>query len=193
MVNGLDLAGAALGVQEKRKVVTGDRIAPGDLILGVPSSGIHSNGLTLARRIAEAHGGYGQTLGGAHGGLTLGEELLKPTRIYREALRVCEKIPVHGMCHITGGGLLNFLRLSKYGFEIDEPLEPQFIFHWLQQAGNVSDGEMYRTFNMGMGFAFIVPGGYEDEVMQLVPDAKAVGKVVERHGVWLQGMEVRWG
>lgn len=194
MVHGLDLAGAALGVQEKGRVVTGERIAPKDLIVGVPSSGIHSNGLTLARKIAEAHGGYDQPLGAARkGGPSIGGELLKPTRIYREALKVCEKVPVHGMCHITGGGLLNFLRLSKHGFGIDEPLEPPYIFEWLRQAGNVSDEEMYRTFNMGMGFAFIVPEGFEEEVIQLVPDAKVVGKVVERHGVWIQGMELRWG
>ena len=125
LVQGLDLAGTCLGIQERGRVVTGERIRPGDLIVGVPSNGIHSNGLTLARRVIEEYGSYNELLSN---GRTLGRELLIPTRIYSIALEVCRKARVHGMCHVTGGGLLNFLRLSRYGVRINEPLPPQEIF-----------------------------------------------------------------
>ncbi|MCK9278313.1 MAG: phosphoribosylformylglycinamidine cyclo-ligase, partial [Methanoculleus sp.] len=120
LVNGLDLAGTCLGVQKKEKIVTGEGIIPGDRIVGVPSSGVHSNGLTLARRVVEEYASYDTLLSN---GRTLGEELLMPTRIYHEVLRVTEACTVHGMCHITGGGLLNFKRLSGYGFSVTDPLE----------------------------------------------------------------------
>lgn len=121
LVNGLDLAGTCLGgVQKKEKVVTGaGGIVPGDVIVGgVPSSGIHSNGLTLARKVVEDCASYDTRLSN---GKTLGEELLTPTRIYAEVLRVAEACEIHGMCHVTGGGLLNFKRLSEYGFSITDP------------------------------------------------------------------------
>ncbi|HJJ29645.1 MAG TPA: phosphoribosylformylglycinamidine cyclo-ligase, partial [Methanocorpusculum sp.] len=119
MINGLDLAGTCLGVQDKDKVVTGEKVAPGDIIIGVASTGVHSNGYTLARKVAEENGGYATVL---PSGRTVGEALLTPTRIYSEVLDVCSKAVVHGMCHVTGGGLLNFLRISNYGFAIEDPL-----------------------------------------------------------------------
>ena len=188
LVNGLDLAGTCLGVQEKEKVVTGESIVPGDVIVGVPSSGIHSNGLTLARRVVEEYASYDTLLAN---GRTLGEELLTPTRIYAEVLRVTEACTVHGMCHITGGGLLNFSRLSGYGFSITDPLEVPAIFRWLQETGGISDMEMYRTFNMGMGYAFVVPAASVPVIRSIVPDARVVGKVTEEPGVRFKGIEMR--
>ncbi len=187
LVNGLDLAGTCIGVQEKDRIVTGTKIRPGDRIIGVPSTGVHSNGLSLARMVVEKYANYDEKLGN---GKTLGHELLTPTRIYHESLNVADTCTVHGMCHITGGGLLNFLRLCPYGFRFDSPLQPPEIFRWIQETGNISDTEMYRTFNMGMGYAYIVPSASADNVLKKVKGARIVGEVTETPGAWLGDEQV---
>ncbi len=187
LVNGLDLAGTCLGIQDRNKVVNGETIQPGDLIIGVPSSGIHSNGLTLARKVAEEHGGYEAEL---DNGRSLGAELLTPTRIYHESLNLNNKVPVHGMCHITGGGLLNFTRLSRYGFKFSDPLPPQEIFHWIQETGKIQENVMYRTFNMGMGFAYVIAPDRAGDVIREIPGSKVVGEVTAQPGVSLHGRQV---
>ncbi|HJJ53807.1 MAG TPA: phosphoribosylformylglycinamidine cyclo-ligase [Methanocorpusculum sp.] len=187
MINGLDLAGTCLGVQDKDKVVTGEKIAPGDIIIGVASTGVHSNGYTLARKVAEENGGYAIVL---PSGRTVGEALLTPTRIYSEVLDVCSKAVVHGMCHVTGGGLLNFLLISTYGFAIEDPLEVPEILAWIAEKGDLETNELYRTFNMGMGFAFIVPKESVETILSMVSGAKIVGRVIEEHKVTLKGVEI---
>jgi len=187
MINGLDLAGTCLGVQDKEKVVTGEKVAPGDLIIGVASTGVHSNGYTLARQVAEENGGYATVL---PSGRTVGEALLVPTRIYSEVLDVCSKAVVHGMCHVTGGGLLNFLRISNYGFAIEDPLPVPEILAWIADKGDLEMNELYRTFNMGMGFAFIVPKESVETVLSMVEGSKVVGRVIEEHKVTLKGVEI---
>jgi phosphoribosylformylglycinamidine cyclo-ligase len=184
LVKGLDLAGTCLGVQKKELIVTGERVVPGNLIIGIPSSGIHSNGLTLARRVVDAHDAWEERLSN---GKTIGRELLHPTRIYAEVLQVCRSTTVTGMCHITGGGLLNLSRITRYGFSIDHPVKPPEIFRWICEAGSVSDCEMYRTFNMGMGYVIIVPKTSLPDVTALVPDARPVGVITEEPGVRLLG------
>ncbi|MGB4236155.1 MAG: phosphoribosylformylglycinamidine cyclo-ligase [Methanoregulaceae archaeon] len=185
MVTGLDLAGACLGIQEKDRIITGEAIRPGDLILGVPSSGIHSNGLTLARRVVDAMDAWENRLSN---GRTLGQELLVPTRIYAEALKVCKTTAVSGMCHVTGGGLLNFSRLTKYGFSLDSPLPVPEVFRWIQENGGIDRDEMYRTFNMGMGYAFIAPEENLPEIVAEVPDAAVVGSITRDPGIRLNGI-----
>jgi phosphoribosylformylglycinamidine cyclo-ligase len=187
LVNGLDLAGTCLGIQKKERVVTGETIRPGDVIVGVPSTGIHSNGLTLARRVVEEHADYGTRL---NNGRTLGQDLLTPTRIYAESLKVCATTDVHGMCHVTGGGLLNFKRLSRYGFRFTDPIAPPEIFRWIQETGGIDDNEMYRTFNMGMGYAYIVPKAGVPAVIAGAHGAKIVGVVVEEPGAYLKNREI---
>jgi len=187
LVNGLDLAGTCFGIQDKGKIVTGEKIRPGDKIIGVPSTGVHSNGISLARMVVEKYADYDEKLST---GKTLGRELLTPTRIYHESLAVAGSCTVHGMCHITGGGLLNFLRLSSYGFRFDAPLRPPAIFSWIQETGKISDVEMYRTFNMGMGYAYVVPPVSVDEVTKMVPGAQVVGEVTEKPGAWLGHVQV---
>jgi len=123
-------------------------------------------------------------------GRTLGEELLTPTRIYHESLQVASTCTVNGMCHITGGGLLNFKRLSPFGFLIDTPITPPEIFSWIQKTGDISTVEMYRTFNMGMGYAYIVPTGSIACVQKVVKGAKVVGEITEEHGAWLGDIEI---
>ena len=187
MVNGLDLAGTCLGVQNRDAVVTGEKVAVGDVIVGVPSTGVHSNGYTLARKVAEENGGYATVL---PSGRTVGEALLTPTRIYSEVLDVCRQVEVHGMCHVTGGGLLNFMRISDLGFSIEDPLEVPEILQWIAEKGQLSENELYRTFNMGMGFAFIVAPENAEKLISLIPGAKAVGHVIEEHKVLLRGQEI---
>jgi phosphoribosylformylglycinamidine cyclo-ligase len=188
LVNGLDLAGTCLGVQEREKVVTGEKIRPGDCIVGVPSSGIHSNGLSLARKVVEKEGGYDERL---PDGMTLGQALLTPTRIYRESLEACRRTGVHGMCHVTGSGLLNFARLTHYGFEFTDPLPAHPVFTYIQEKGEIDQGEMYRTFNMGMGFAYILPEEGVGEVQKLIRGSRVVGEIVEEAGIRVKGLSVR--
>ena len=187
LVNGLDLAGTCLGMQKKDRIITGEKIRPCDKIIGVRSTGVHSNGLSLARSVVEKHAGYDEKL---ENGRTLGQELLVPTRIYHEVLKVTAACTVHGMCHITGGGLLNFRRLSDHGFRFDSPITPPEIFSWIQKAGDISAEEMYRTFNMGMGYAYVVPKESVACVLKMVNGAQVVGEVVKEPGAWLGEMEI---
>jgi len=187
LVNGLDLAGTCLGMQKKDKIVTGEKIKPGDVIVGVTSTGVHSNGLSLARSVVEKYAGYDKKFKGRK---TFGQELLTPTRIYHESLSVAASCDVRGMCHVTGGGLLNFTRLSKYGFLFDTPIAPPEIFSWIQKSGDITLTEMYRTFNMGMGYAYIVPKASVANVLKMVKGAQVVGKVVKEPGAFLGKMEI---
>ncbi len=184
MVTGLDVAGTCLGIQKRDAIITGETIIAGDVIVGVPSSGIHSNGLTLARELVDSYAGYDQEM---PWGTTLGEELLTPTRIYAGVLEVTSACDVHGMCHITGGGLLNLKRLGDWGYEITDPLIPQPIYPWMQSMGDVDEAEMYRTFNMGMGYVFIVPEESVPAVLKIFTDARPVGRVTDTPGVFLHG------
>jgi len=187
LVNGLDLAGTCLGMQKKDKIIAGEKIRPGDVIIGVASTGVHSNGLSLARNIVEKYAGYDKKFKGKK---TFGQELLTPTRIYHESLKVAIACTVHGMCHVTGGGLLNFNRLSKYGFLFDTPITPPEIFSWIQKSGDISEAEMYRTFNMGMGYAYIVPKASVATVLKIAKGAQVVGKVVKEPGAFLGELEI---
>ncbi len=186
LIKGWDLVGTAIGVVDKNRIVTGKDIQAGDVIFGIPSSGIHSNGLTLARKVIE---NAGLSYHDKFNGKTIGEELLTPTRIYTEILDVVKNCEVHGLAHITGGGLLNLKRLKNVKYVIDNPLKPQKIFSLIQELGNIDDDEMYRTFNMGMGFAIILP---EDEIKHVKKyvDGKVVGFVEEGEGVYVKDMRI---
>lgn len=183
MINGIDLVGTAIGVVEKDKIITGEKIEIGDVIVAIESSGIHSNGLTLARKVVEKSGlSYEEEFDGK----TIGEELLTPTRIYIEVLDIVKNYDVHGLAHITGGGMLNLKRLKNVRFVIDKPLKPQKIFSFIQELGNVDEDEMYRTFNMGMGFMIILP---KDEAKK-INIGKIVGYVDEGSGVYVKDLRI---
>ncbi len=183
MINGIDLVGTAIGVVEKDKIIIGEKIEIGDVIVAIESSGIHSNGLTLARKVVEKSGlSYEDEFDGK----TIGEELLTPTRIYIEVLDIVKNYDVHGLAHITGGGMLNLKRLKNVRFVIDKPLKPQKIFNFIQELGNVDEDEMYRTFNMGMGFMIILP---KDEAKK-INIGKIVGYVDEGSGVYIKGLRI---
>jgi len=180
IVNGLDLAGTCLGMVDKKKIISGESIMPGDALIGLPSSGVHSNGYTLARKVFEKNGlGYKDKVEGLR--RSIGLELLEPTTIYvRQVLRLIQKFEVHGMANITGGGLRNLIRLKKgIGFEIDDPMPPQPIFNVMRRLGGVSDQEMYQIFNMGMGFSLVVDEADARAVVRAAPGARIVGHAVK--------------
>ena len=169
---GFDLAGTAVGIVRKDRIITGEKIAVGDVVLAFESSGVHSNGLTLARKVLPK---------------SMWMSLLTPTRIYvKEVLELIGKYDIHGLANITGGGLLNLVRLTKYGFTIDKLPEPQMVFKKIQELGKVSDEEMYKTFNMGVGFCVITGRGDADKILAEYASKfriKEIGRVVKDSGV----------
>ncbi|MBD3619287.1 MAG: phosphoribosylformylglycinamidine cyclo-ligase [Chromatiales bacterium] len=153
-----DLAGFCVGIVEKDGIIDGSRVAPGDVLIGLASSGPHSNGYSLVRRIL-AHSGA--SLADAFDGRTLGECLLEPTRIYvKPLLALIEKLPVKALAHITGGGLTENLPrvLPARSLAAVDPASwtRPAVFDWLQEAGNVTDAEMLRTFNCGIGMVVVI-------------------------------------
>jgi phosphoribosylformylglycinamidine cyclo-ligase len=181
-----DLAGFAVGVVEKSKVIDGRRIAAGDVLLGLGSSGPHSNGFSLIRRILDLSGAdLGKPVPGSTGTRTLGEVLLAPTRIYvKPLLALLRDVDVKGMAHITGGGLAeNTHRMFPDGLAArlehgSWPRPP--IFDWLQHAGNVAETEMLRVFNCGIGMIVIVAADDADRAQRMLA---AAGEAVHRIGV----------
>ena len=194
LVKGFDLAGTCLGMVKKDEIITGDAIKPGDALVGLPSSGIHSNGLTLARKIFEENRiGYKEKVKGLN--RSVGMELLEPTTIYvRQVLKLIDKFDVKGMANITGGGLRNLRRLKKgIGFEIEDPMRPNPIFNVMQELGNVTDNEMYQTFNMGMGYCMVAPERESSDVVKAAgKGAKVVGHAVRSNRVTVPGLGLKY-
>ncbi len=189
LINGFDLAGTAIGVVGKGKVVTGEKIRPGDAVIGIASSGIHSNGLTLARKLLIPK--YG--LKYEYRGRKLWEWLLEPTRIYvKPILELLESVDVHGLAHITGGGLTNLKRLTDYGFSLQMP-PIEGIFKLIHENG-VPLGGMFRVFNMGVGMVAIVPAGEREEALEILGrhfEAFELGTVTEESGIRVENYGVR--
>ncbi|KAF6002660.1 hypothetical protein F1559_001204 [Cyanidiococcus yangmingshanensis] len=218
MVNHVDMSGTALGWLPRGAQLNGTKIEPGDLLIGIPSSGLHSNGYSLVRQVVERAGVdlnakppfalpvetnrftvRDEEHQPSWSTATLGELLLYPTAIYVNPLvdlvRCCREDPlqapcpyeaIRGMAHITGGGLSNLLRWrSDLGFDIEDPLPVHPEFHWLQSAaGWISDAEMYRVFNMGMGMVLVIEASAAARVCswlkERVPGVQIVGRVNER-------------
>ena len=185
LVNGFDLAGTCLGMVKKKCIITGNGIKAGDALIGLPSSGIHSNGLTLARKIVERNGiGYKDKVKGLN--RSIGLELLEPTTIYvKQVLKLVKEFDVRGMANITGGGLRNLIRLKKgVGFEIEEPMKRPAVFDVLQRLGNVTDKEMYQIFNMGMGYCLVVPDVEADRAVKAAgKGARIVGRAMKSESI----------
>jgi phosphoribosylformylglycinamidine cyclo-ligase len=184
IVSGQELGGSCVGLVELDSIVTGAAVSPGDPVIGLPSSGLHSNGYTLARKaLADV------SLDDERLGRPLGGVLLEPTEIYvRPVLELLgSSAEVRGLAHITGEGFDNLLRLeAEVGYEIDDPLPVPPIFDLIQELGNVSDGEMREVFNMGCGFCCVVAAEDEAEVLGLLrshyPAAKRIGRATSRAG-----------
>lgn len=187
IINGVDLSGTCLGYVEKDRIITGDKCEEGDLIISLRSSGIHSNGLTLARKVVEANN---ISMTDKVSGLqkSIGEELLTPTEIYvRQVLEITSKHTVHGLVDITGGGLRNILRMKKgLRYVISDPVEPAPIFKKIQELGEIEDREIYQTLNMSMGFTIIAPAADAEEIASEYPNADIVGRVEKGEGVLLE-------
>ncbi|AJC71942.1 phosphoribosylaminoimidazole synthetase [Thermococcus guaymasensis DSM 11113] len=189
LINGFDLSGTAIGVAEKGRVITGEKIRPGDVVIGISSSGIHSNGLTLARKLLIPK--YG--LDYEYEGRKLWEWLLEPTRIYVKAvLELIESAEVHGLAHITGGGLNNLKRLTGYGFSLEMP-PIEGIFKLIHENG-VPLEEMFKVFNMGIGFVAIVPQEEKEEALDILNkhyESFELGTVTEGPGIRVENYRVR--
>jgi phosphoribosylformylglycinamidine cyclo-ligase len=209
-----DLAGFCVGVVERQKVLDGSTISPGDLVIGVASSGLHSNGFSLVRKIVFERAGLkaNDPLPGALMAAasdresspetpprTIGEALLRPTTIYARAVRGVlahykVKSVVHGIAHITGGGLHeNLARVFPpgVGATIDRgswPTPP--VFTWLQELGDVDDDEMHRVFNMGVGLALVVSPYYAESIRQQLATSGVESWIIGRAVVGEQ--EVGW-
>jgi phosphoribosylformylglycinamidine cyclo-ligase len=188
MVRGFDVAGACFGTVALDAVVDGSAVELGDPVIGLPSSGIHSNGYTLARSALDGLPLDEDPEGRL--GRPLGDVLLTPTEIYvkpvLELLR--SAVEVRGLAHITSGGLGNLLRLAAdVGYEIDDPLAVPPVFELIQERAGVAHEEMHDVFNMGCGFCCVVAAGDEDAAVDLLrrhyPDVRRVGRAVEGSSV----------
>jgi phosphoribosylformylglycinamidine cyclo-ligase len=184
IVSGWELGGSAIGVVALDSIVDGGRVEPGDPVIGLPSSGLHSNGYTLARRVLDDVSFDDERLGAP-----LGEVLLEPTEVYvRPVLELLgSDVDVRGLAHITGDGLNNLLRLTApVGYEIDDPLPVPPVFELIQELGGIDDEEMYEVFNMGCGFACVVAADDETAALERLrahyPEAKRVGRATDRAG-----------
>ena len=185
--HGFDLTAACVGTVALDDILTGADVRPGDALIGVPSSGLHSNGYSLARR---ALGGLALDDRPAPlGGASVADALLEPTVIYvRAALELLRSgLRVHGLAHITGGGAFNLTRLNRgVGFEISDPLTVPPVFEAVRDLGGIGEAEMWEVFNMGCGFCAIVPESTADAATALLAPhhagARRIGTVTDRAG-----------
>ncbi len=176
-----DLAGFCVGVVDQDDLIDGSNVSHEDLIIGLPASGIHSNGYSLVNKIIETtHTSLDEKLGTQ----SLGETLLTPTTIYANVvLQLVKSLDIHGLCHITGGGLLeNVPRIIPDGYlaNIDSQawVRPE-IFDWIQTTGNIDRDEMHRVFNCGIGMLVILPKEQADEALKICQSATLIGEITK--------------
>jgi phosphoribosylformylglycinamidine cyclo-ligase len=178
-----DLAGFCVGIVEKDAIIDGSATRAGDVVLGLPSSGPHSNGFSLIRKILQVSGADAGTV---LDGVPLVDRLMAPTRIYvKPLLRLIAELPVHGLAHITGGGLVeNIPRVVPEGLEVvleRNAWRRDAVFDWLQREGRVADAEMYRVFNCGIGMTVHLRAGDADRAVGILRDmgqeALVIGEV----------------
>ncbi|ELZ12761.1 phosphoribosylaminoimidazole synthetase [Haloterrigena salina JCM 13891] len=187
VVKGFDLAGTCAGLAGKDEVLEGEAQV-GDALVGFASNGIHSNGLTLAREAVTREHDYTDEFP-PNPDRTIGEELLRPTRIYTDLLEPMREHGVRAAAHVTGGGWTNLLRMGEFEYVVDDPFPAQAVFEFVQEEGNVTDEEMHRTFNMGTGFVVALP---EDRAEDLVADTdgQIIGRVEAGDSVEVRGLSL---
>ena len=193
-----DIAGFAVGVVDKANIITGEKVQAGDVLLGLPSSGVHSNGYSLVRKICFERMGFKGDEYIDELGKTIGEELLTPTRLYpRTCLPLIEKFDIHGMVHITGGGFYdNIPRVlpKDCGVEVDATSwEMPAIFKLLKQWGNVDWHEMYRTFNMGIGMVLVVSAVDAEKIQTQLEAQGEICHVIGRVVAGSQEVSIKGG
>jgi phosphoribosylformylglycinamidine cyclo-ligase len=178
-----DLAGFCVGIVEKDAIIDGSATRAGDVVLGLPSSGPHSNGFSMIRKILQV---AGADLNAARDGVSLIDRLMAPTRIYvKPLLRLIAELPVHGLSHITGGGLVeNIPRVLPEGLEVvleRRAWRREAVFDWLQRQGQVADAEMHRVFNCGIGMTAQLAAGDADRAIRILremgQEALVIGEV----------------
>ncbi|AYC30309.1 phosphoribosylformylglycinamidine cyclo-ligase [Paenisporosarcina cavernae] len=192
-----DVAGFAVGACEKSSIVTGEKIRVGDTLIGFSSSGVHSNGFSLVRKILADHQlSLNERIAGYDSLGIIGENLLTPTKMYaKSALAVLKEVPVHGMAHITGGGFIeNLPRMMPEGLtaHIELGSWPVLnVFHFIKEKGHLQDADLYNVFNMGIGFVLAVASEHADRVIALAEEhgenAYVIGEVMEGTSVTFSG------
>ena len=187
---GFDLAGMVVGMLSKKQMILGNKIKPNDVIIGVKSSGLHSNGYSLARKVLSKYS-LKQKFKGVG---ILGNALLKPTEIYvKPVLEAIEKCSIHGLAHITGGSFTKLLRLKQIGFELDNLPKTPALMQLIQDCGVKSD-EMYKTFNMGVGFCIITPENQVRGIQKIITKHKMksyeIGRISKKKGVFINKLKI---
>jgi phosphoribosylformylglycinamidine cyclo-ligase len=189
-----DLAGFCVGVVEESEVITGENVAEGDVLIGLASSGAHSNGYSLVRKVIEVSGVDISTSDETLDGQPIADALMAPTKIYVKAIRALQdalgNANLHAMSHITGGGLTeNLPRVLPEGLsaQVDtQSWQLPELFTWLQRHGNIEQSEMYRTFNCGVGFVIVVPAAEAEKAITVLTEAGEtawqLGTMITRSG-----------
>ena len=186
-----DLAGMVVGLVSKKDIVLGNKISPGDVIIGAKSSGIHSNGYSLARKTLLSKYSVKDKVKGVG---VIGDALLMPTEIYvKPVLEIIQKCKVNGLAHITGGAFTKLMRLKKIGYEIDSLPKMPPIMGLIEEQG-VKSEEMYKTFNMGVGFCIITPKDQATRIKAIFKKHKIItqeiGRVISKKGVFVNSSKI---
>ncbi len=186
-----DLVGMVVGILSKNQMILGDMINPEDVIIGVNSSGLHSNGYSLARKVLLSKYSIKDKVKGLG---ILGDALLEPTQIYvRPVLEALDECDIHGLAHITGGSFTKLLRLKKIGYMLDNMPEPPEIFQLIENE-DVEKAEMYKTFNMGIGFCVIAPEEEQERIEEVFKKhglkSRQIGNIIEKKGVFINSLRI---
>ncbi len=186
-----DLAGMVVGILEKQDMILGNAITSGDVIIGVQSSGLHSNGYSLARKVLLSKYSLKDKINGLG---VLGEALLEPTEIYvKPVLEAIKEYNIHGLAHITGGSFTKLLRLKKTGYLLDNMPDPPKLFQLIENE-DVSKKEMYKTFNMGIGFCLVAHEEDEELINEIFKrhglKSWQIGNIIEKKGVFVDSLRI---
>lgn len=178
-----DLAGFAVGIVDRKNIIDGSKVEDGDVVIGLSSSGVHSNGFSFVRKLFFDKMGYDVNTQVDELGGTLGDVLLTPTKLYvKPVLAVLEQVDIHGMIHITGGGFYeNVPRILKDGLSIEiekNRIDSLPIFDYIQKMGNIGEEELYSSFNMGIGFMLVLPEKDADKALSVLKEQGEEGKII---------------
>jgi len=188
---GFDLAGMVVGMLSKKDMVLGDKIKPNDVIIGIKSSGLHSNGYSLARKALLTKYSVKDNIKGIG---NLGNALLRPTEIYvKPVLEAVKKCKIHGLAHITGGSFTKLLRLKQIGYNLDSMPKTPALMQLIEDSG-VKNEEMYKTFNMGIGFCIIAPENQAKNIHKIFKKHKTksyeIGRISKNKGVFINKLKI---
>ena len=188
---GFDLAGMVVGILSKKEMVLGDKIKPNDVIIGIQSSGLHSNGYSLARKALLTKYSIKDNIKGVG---NLGNTLLRPTEIYvKPVLEALKKCKINGLAHITGGAFTKLLRLKQIGYHLDNMPKTPALMQLIEDTG-VKNEEMYKTFNMGIGFCIITPEKQVKKIHKIFNKHKMksyeIGRISKNKGVFINKLKI---